>query len=1413
MKFKYLVLPRAKAKMNCIKITIYILFLIWSYQAGAQLTNLKFENYSTLEGLSSSTCTDIYEDSDGFIWLATIDGLNKYDGYKFTIYRPVKDDSTSLSSNRITSIAEDHLGRLWIGTSNGLNIMDKGRDRFVRFKFNNNLSVLKGQDRINQIVFNDKSHELWIATNDGLKRLTMDLNGSIIDEKVFRNKSDDPDALDNLNVISLTLDRNNNLWVGTDGDHLHLYKGGNTFEKFELGVSQVFELNHLPKQFVMNVKGDFIIGNDLSRLIIWDRQSRSVSPLNLGPKYPIPIFHIYRDSMGYFWISTDGFGIYILDQNARLIQHIVNNPTDPFSLPNNQPSCVLENSHGLYWIATYNKGLCKLALSRSTFAYIFHQPGNVNSLSAWIAQSVIQDKKGRIWIGTDGGGLNLYNESKNSFKHFRHDPANVKSISSDKIVYLHESRSGDIWICSWDGGLTRFDPETGNSIRYLHKADDPTSIGQNTVWCAVEDNKGRLWLGTQNAGLDVFVPEDNRFYHFINNSENSSRIVNGLVFSIFIDSHERLLLGTGAGLQVIDLLQMGEGFKKGNLSILKFTETPLTGIRINHIAEAPDQSLWFGTDAGLYHYDVNFRLIKSYSTLDGLPNNLVVGVVVDQKGLVWITTKSGLSRLDIKNGRFNNFNMHDGLQGLEFQSKSVFQTRDGRILIGGINGLNAFYPDLVQINQKRVKPIISRFRLFNASVNVGDTINGRVILDKPVNRIDQISLKYNEGFVTFDFVALNFINPDQVEYAYRMKGVSNDWVYGESIRTASYSNLTAGNYRFEVKATLDGNWQMAQVTGVDIKVSSPPWGTWYAYTVYSIVVILIVWLVIRYYNRLMQEERQHELDQMKMQFFINVSHEFRTPLTLILNPLEKIISTIEDNEIVRSSALTIQRSASRLLNLVNQLLDFRKVDLGKAPLDPLKQDVVKFVKDVTLLFDDLARGKTIQYTFISNVESLYMWFDPDKLEKIISNLLSNAIKFTPAFGSITVSIDHVEHRKISNKFWRNAKSKEYVDITVKDTGIGLKKEQLEMVFERFFHIDNINTGTGIGLNFTKSLVEQHDGEITVHSEYNKGSAFTVRLPLVSKQINAALRANKEVREAKKSFDLNGVKSLEYELSVSDTEADHYIENDSVIQTVLIVEDNKELRRHLKNELGEFYRIKEASNGKEGLDKAIKFCPDIIVSDVMMQMMDGFEMCRNIKSNPETSHIPVILLTARTLEEDKLEGYSIGADSYLPKPFSMTMLKARIKNLLEARKNLHKKFTSLSGLQPAAEVTTNSLDEKFLDKATKIIIEHISDPDFGLEQLVAEIGLSRSHFYRKISSLTGQNPSNFIRTIRLKYAADLLLKKVYSIKEVSYMAGFNYSAYFSKTFRDLFGKTPNEFIEQNTMGSSQMPASDKKDVQE
>lgn len=1378
-------------------IIITVLIVLFTCHVQAQYPNLKFENFDTSKGLSSSTCLDIFQDNQGFIWLGTIDGLNKYNGYQFEIYRTILNNSHSISNNRVNTISEDNLGNLWVGTDNGLSVLDKNTDKFFKI----NLYQAKSTDGtfrevINGLLFDKKDNSLWVASKNGVIKLALEnIDYSKPKFIQYTYNPRDKKSIDNNDVSSISKDKNGNIWIVTKSNNLHRYNyNTNDFTRFSIDFESNQYLNHLPKQFLVDSDGDFWIGNDLSHLIVYNVNKHSflkVAPVGKS----IPIFDLYQDRKGIIWVSTDGDGIYLLDKKKGLLQHLKQNANDPFSLSNNQPSKVLEDSNGIFWIASYNAGVSKLAVAKSSFGHYFYQPGNNKGLSAKIAQSVLQDNKKRIWIGTDGGGLNLFNENTGTFKHFRAQAGNANSLSSDKIVYLLDGGDDVLWVCTWDGGLNKFYTDKGIVKSYKYNRNDPYSLGQNTVWCAEKDAQNRLWLGTSTAGLNLFDPINEKFYQYKNVPGDARSLISNFVFSLYIDSKNRLFVGTSQGLCVTSLSTINTGIPQK----INFTEVKIKNIqgnRINYITQDYKGNIWVGSDLGLYELDSNLKLKQSYSSINGLPNNLVVGIQEDNNHNLWISTKGGLSLLNPEKQTFKNFNLHDGLQGTEFQSKSIAKTLDGRIIVGGINGFNIFSPNKISLKSGNVTPVISEIRLFNKKIDAGDTINGRILLNQSISATKEINLKYDEGYISFGFVALHYQNPERVKYAYRMEGLDESFINADISRVANYSNLEPGTYTFEVIASVDGQWDNAKKTSIIINVQSPPWKTWWAYTFYLLAFVFILTYSVYYYTKKVREEKEQELDQMKLNFFINVSHEFRTPLTLILNPVDKILSSFNDPEEVKKSALIIQRSSRRLLHLVNQLLDLRKMDLGKNPLEISKINITKFSKDIFLLFEDLAKAKGIHFVFDAPKKQLYGMFDADKIEKILSNLLSNALKFTDKGGEVTLSIAEltVEKNKPFLKFFTKKVIERDIEIRVADTGIGLKKEQMSEVFQRFFHADSSKSGTGIGLNFIKSLVELHQGEIFVESEYQLGSTFIVRLPADLPMPKNHSNQNEPVNY---QLDKISLTSAEYEIAISNDEVD----NESVATdkgnrpVVLIVEDNKELRNHLKSELSYQFQVKEAANGAIGLNMIKKIYPDIVISDVMMPEMDGFEMCRQAKNDIETSHIPIILLTARSLEEDRIEGYDTGADEYLSKPFNINVLKARIKNLLEARKRAKERFASIGTILPSSEIATNSIDEAFLDKTTKIVIDNISDPDFTLEDIIKELGIGRSQFYRKISSITGQNPSNFIRTIRLKYASELLLTQKYSIKELTHMCGFNSSAYFTKTFKELFGMTPTQFVEQ------------------
>ncbi|XMO85325.1 two-component regulator propeller domain-containing protein [Algibacter sp. AS12] len=1397
-------------KKGCISV-LCCLIACFSY---GQFNNIKFENLDTYNGLSSSTCEEIFQDKEGFLWFGTIDGLNKYNGYEFEVFRSVLNDSTSISNNRVNAIAEDNEGNLWVGTTNGLNLFNKKTNKFTRVNLYRQIAMSNSSEKIiNDLLFDSANNTLWVATNIGaIKIILSDYSGNQnnFTYSYYINDQSNVTSIDNNGVNVILKDENNIIWIGTKGSHLNRYNAKkDNFDRVYIENKESYELDHIPKKVVIDSDGDFWIGNDLSNLIFWDKDQNHFKHVSLSDR-SVPIFDIYQDKNGLFWVSTDIFGLYIFkkeNNNAVLLKHILNDYTDPFSLPNNKPTKIIEDRNGIYWIGSYDKGVSKLDLSNNSFGHYYYKANNANGLSEKTVQSVMQDSKGRIWISTYNGGLNLFDEKTESFQHYGNDPDHKKSLSSTQILYTFESHDGAIWVCTVDGGVNKFNPETKTFQAYLHNDSDSLSIGQSSVWTGVEDSKNRIWFGLRTEGVSLYNPKTNHFSNYKSHFGKEKRLLSNSVLCMFTDSNERLFIGTSLGLNYVNLNNLEDYIPK-SINFNQVKAKALEGVGVNYVTEDHLGNIWVGSDNGVYKLDSNLNILKSYSSLDGLPNNLVVGIVEDDNYNIWITTKGGLSLLDTRTHQFKNFNTHDGLQGPEFQSKSIFKTQNGRILIGGINGLNIFHPnDVIIPASVNLKPRITSFKLNNKTVVAEDVVNGRVLLHKDIDEVKDLVLKHNENYISFEFLALYFVNPEQVQYAYRMKGLDDDFINLGPNRVVNLSNLEPGDYTFEVKASANTEWEKNQTAFVNIEILPPLWRTWWAYLIYFLIGVFLFWIVAKYYTSKVQEEQKHELDQMKLQFFVNVSHEFRTPLTLILNPVDKILSNYNsDPESVKTSALSIQRSARRLLHLVNQLLDYRKMDVGMSPLQLEKGDIVKFSQDIFSLFKDLAFKKEINYTFESDSSKIISLFDYDKVEKIITNLISNAIKFTNSGGDITISINRVEDSGNSAKlpFLKNDGLSDYIEIIVKDTGVGLDKEQMRRIFSRFYNLDENKAGTGIGLNFTKGLVELHGGEILVESKHKKGTMFIVKLPL-----NLDGKAE-TVENVKNEFLINSMKAVEYDMLISNDDLPRVNQKSSAstaedggkLPIVLIVEDNKELRVHLSNDLNDEYVVKEAVNGAEGLIAVKKHMPDIIISDVMMPKMDGFEMCKLIKSDIETCHIPVILLTAKTLVEDRIHGYEHGADGYLAKPFVTKVLRARIVNLLESKKRLRKRFSEIGGVFPSSEVTTNNLDEAFLDRATRIIIENISDIDFKQEHLLKEMNIGRSQFYRKINNLTGSNPSNFIRTIRLRYASELLLKNDYSIKEVTHMTGFNSTAYFSKTFKELFNVTPSQFIEQSNTESEQ-----------
>ncbi|WP_234408709.1 ATP-binding protein [Marinilabilia salmonicolor] len=889
------------------------------------------------------------------------------------------------------------------------------------------------------------------------------------------------------------------------------------------------------------------------------------------------------------------------------------------------------------------------------------------------------------------------------------------------------------------GGLDLFDEDND---RFLHYRDgDLNSVNSNFILTMEEDSDGDLWVGT-SYGVNVLHKRTGRFSHIPANPGKQNALSHHIVLAILEDQR---------------------GF------------------------------MWFGTRNGLNMYNPETKEFRLFLERDGLPDNNILNLLEDSQGNIWMSTLNGLSRLKIRTGNegpeysFNNFDLLDGLQGREFNEHASFKTSNGELIFGGPDGFNLFDPSKIQRSTRIPQVRITGLRLFNKQVEVGEKVDRRVILQRPLFLSDTLELRHDQNVISLDFSGMGYFHPEKIKYQYFLEGFNQEWVAADAQNPmATYTNLNYGTYRFRVRGQVGDDATYGGEAVLTVIIKPPFYATRYAYGAYILLfaglVVFFGFIVrrrerIKYQrqNELMEHKRIHELDEMKIRFFTNISHEFRTPLTLILTPLEKLIGDVKDAGI-REQLKLVTRNARRLLGLVNQLLDFRKIEVQGIVLSRTKGDIVAFVREVAISFSDLFDTKSIRFSISSNVDSLTMSFDPDKMEKIVFNLLSNAFKFSQENGEVKLNIEFSETSEKN--------SGGVVRIAISDTGIGIPSEKQEKIFERFFQVGNRNTqnlGSGIGLAITQEFVRLHEGEIFLTSEPGQGSTFTVELPLTHEEDTGV--ASDERIEV---YNLRGRgKKI----------ADKQEEDHSEKPLLLIIEDNEDLRFYLKENLRRDYRIVEAADGDSGLEKARSVYPDIIISDIMMPGTDGVKLCRILKSESKTSHIPVILLTAKVSSEQEAEGLGAGADDYITKPFNYEVLELKIRKQIEIRRQFRAKLEKQHFEIEPGEIGVTSLDEKFIKKATRFVEKNIANTDLSVEIFSREMGVSRGHLYNKIVSLTGKTPTEFIRIMRLKRGAQLLGKSQLNVGEVAFKVGFNDPKYFSRYFKEEFGVSPSEYVKR------------------
>lgn len=1357
---------------------IFLLLLLLPFVVYAQQGGYNFYKLDIYNGLSHNQVNAILKGPDGFLWFGTSSGLNRYDGYSFKIFRKSLNTNSLLTDSYISALYELPGGKMWVSTRVSPCIYDPHTEKFDSGYENylhnlglppgNVLSIVKGQNSRYWFLYDSAGLYIYSAADKKAQRFK-DSSMRIVTGKIT--------------AVSETKD--GKLWMLYQNGFLQQYDIDKRKLVFTSSALQQLNRGNNWDNFFIDSDGDVWFWCFPYGLFLYHPQSNSVRQFNEN-SFPSRISSnvvssVVQDESGLIWIATDHGGVTLIDKkNNFKTSYLLNDPKNPKSLGQNSIITTYKDDNGIIWLGTYKQGVSYLNDNIISFPYYHHETTNIASLQYDDVNRFAEDKAGNIWIGTNGGGLVYFNRKNNTFKQYQHDPGNNNSLANNVIVSLWIDHNGIVWIGTYLGGLDSFDGT--KFTHYTHNVNDSTSLSDDKVWEIFEDSGQDLWIGTLGGGLDLLDRKTGRFKHYRSNGRQNDIIPSNFISAIMEDRKGNLWIGTDKGLAVIDKSRTSSTFYQSNTN-----KSSLSNANVICLLQDDDAKIWVGTRDGLNLFNEQTKNFHAFSASDGLPDNTILNILQDNHHTLWISTPNGLCsavpKLNEKApGLFIvNYDEKNNLQNREFNDNAALKTNAGELIFGGPSGFNIINPDKIEKPSFHPKIVFTGLQIFNKYIEPGMMINGRVLLQNAISQCQGIELKYKENVFSIEFAALDFAHNGSNKYAYMLEGFSPDWLYlNGTQRQVSYTNLDPGYYTFKVRV-LNNNGFWSNIKSLKIHVEPPFWRTPVAYIIYAIVAAGLFLLARRItldrihmrfevQQQRREVERAHAIEQLKTKFFTNVSHEFRTPLSLIITPLEKIIKHITDDEQKKQLNL-VQRNAKRLLSLVNQLLDFRKMEVQEIKLYPSIGDIIAFSKDISQSFTDIAEKKNIQFSFSSNINSLEIYFDKDKIEKILFNLLSNAFKYTHDGGAISINL---QYRVAINE------GDGTLTMEIKDSGIGILPEMHDKIFERFFQTDvpqsMVNQGTGIGLAITKEFVKLHNGVITVTSEPEKGTTFSVLIPA------------KKVYEASARPASGMIPAEDEEQLLSEPGG-----KSARRQTIMIVEDNEDIRFYLKDNLKAHYHVEEAANGKDGWEKIKKLNPDLVVSDIMMPLMDGIELARKIKTETLTSHIPIILLTAKGSEEKQLEGYNVGINDYITKPFTFEILASRIRNLLAQKKLLQKRFQKQIEVNPE-EITITPVDEKFLKQALELIEKNMDNPDFSVEEFSRDMYMNRVTLYRKILSLTGKTPIEFIRSIRLKRAAQLLEKSGMSVSEIAYEVGFNNPKHFSKFFKEEFKVLPSQYAE-------------------
>ena len=1296
--------------------------------------------FSTDDQLSSSFVTQVYIDREGYIWTTTRNGINRYDGYQFRVFKKESEQDKTLASNYVNTMMQDRNGLFYFGMYGALQTWDGEKFHNVKmldYQGNDNygyatcfterkngdvlvgtsgLGVMKFSDRntacqlggpfadihtVNALI-EDKKGALWMLTSTGL----FCYDGSQM-RQYLADRSD-------LTMVSVCEDHEGNVYVGTN-EGLYRQQGD---------------------QFVHVAA----TGNTSISALHCDRYDRIL-------------------------VGYDGKGIAIYDPRKNEVE---DNPffSMEVDLARSKVYSIIEDYSGNIWLGLLQKGLYKQPIVFNGFQYMGYKLGARNAIGPACVVSVMIDSKQRTWVGTDKDGLYLFDANDQLIRH-------MKDGFPSTVMTIAEADNGRIWIGSYGEGGGWIDAA---SLQY-HKLSYPQDE-RLIIMDMVQDTQGRMWAATMRHGVLCFSQDGKVIASYAqqpgaDKDRKINSIVNDYISQVSLSPDgKRLYVATSMGVCCLDLTNNSWTSTFG-------TNCPNYSIPVR-IAREHDGRLWYGTNEGLYCYDLKTRKIKQYTTVDGLSDNGVASVERDQQGKLWIGTDHGLSSFDPATGKWQNYFADNGLQSNEFCDGASYVTPNGTLILGGTGGVTWFKPqDIVQSKWEAAVQLTSFF-VNGKPVNTGSMSDGYRITETNVIKSSRFELSYQDNSFSILFSTLTYENPEHISYLYSINGEPFSRLKA-GMNELGFSHLPQGTYRFRVKAERNG--QETPIREFTVVIHSPWYRSAWAYFFYAMIAGMFLWQYITYRRnkeqaRLRLQEHLHaeELGEAKLRFFINMSHEIRTPMTLIVTPLLSLIKN--ENDPSRKSVYeTIKRNAERILSLINQMMDLRKIDKGQMQMRMSETDLVGFIQDIHTLFASQAKTKHINLLYDHDSDTLPVWIDKANFDKVVMNILSNAFKFTPAGGEIAIRLTHDD---------------QHATIAIRDNGEQIPADKLDKIFERFYQtptsVNDRHAGTGIGLDLTRSLVELHHGTISAHN-LEQGCEFIVTIPLG----NAHLSSEEMIPEAEVlASDLMAVEEADVQ---EEPIPEIHVQNNGRAK-IVIAEDDEEIRNFLESELGD-YEVHACVNGREALGEALRTVPDIVISDVMMPEMDGKTLCTKLKTNPTTNYIPVILLTAKSRDEDKLEGLETGADAYIVKPFNMDILRRTIINLINTHRLLRLKFERNDDLEDQVnDILLKSPDEKLLDRIMDCINKNLNNSDLSVDMIADEAGISRVHLHRKMKELTGQTPHDFIRNIRLKKAAQLLANQGMNVTEVMYACGFANSASFSTVFKRFYGMSPRDYMREH-----------------